>query len=214
MASQTNPVEEEEERIKFSIQGQYFLLPKSSILAIDWMPRTMITSGLTTNMIDDVHYIDCDASSFRLLYQLGKGDIDMEDLYPLTNMEIMIIEHTARYLCMVDILPALEELYHSAPNAVPRDIQEKAALGNKLVSALNRGNVHLAKCSGKRGVLRRYMNSHGKTIRPLEVTPCSNRMVVITVPNCQMDIKCFVCNQNCQSKIIRKKNVLCRYLDG
>ena len=84
--------------VKLSVQGQLFALPRESVLKHDWMVATLVTTNIPTDKIGDAFYIDCDGPSFRCLFSLLTGTMNICHLDSLHQIERCLLLSTAQFL--------------------------------------------------------------------------------------------------------------------
>jgi hypothetical protein len=169
--------------VKFSVQGSSFMLPRAAVEAIDWMPRNMINSPLKGDLVNDVHYLDCDASSFRMLYQIGKGGQDVSDFSHLSCLEISLLKNTAQYLAMSEVLPQLDQLLISKVEP-PKNakIADALALYEAVEKAVDRSHVTAWRCLHT---------------RPRYNSLCHNRIITFCAIKDEVYTGCNICDKEC-----------------
>jgi hypothetical protein len=170
--------------VKFSVQGSSFMLPRAAVEAIDWMPRNMINSPLKGDLVNDVHYLNCDAQSFRMLYQIGKGDQDVSDLSHLTSLEISLLKNTAQYLAMNELLPALEHIRSSKVEPLNKENEDALKLYAAVKRAVERRHIAAWRC---------------QHTRPHVKTPCKNKAFTFSIIKDEVYPMCNMCDRECRT---------------
>jgi hypothetical protein len=127
--------------VKFSAQGTYFLWKKEDVLSHDWLLAGMIREPEMAVMSGDQFYIDVDSTALRFIYNLLQGIVQTLDLQHLSNMEMILIQNTAKYLLCPDIVKKTEEIVESIKNEVDFLEGKNLSLENKLEVVENKMKV-------------------------------------------------------------------------
>ena len=102
----------ESDYVKLSVQGSFFSLKKSMILAHEWILSKIVTSDIhwEQTSADGQIYLDVDPSSFGLVLAVVKGTFSLEsDSRQLSSSSVALMKTTARYLMLDDIVGRIEE---------------------------------------------------------------------------------------------------------
>ena len=103
----------ESDYVKLSVQGSFFSLKKSMILAHEWILSKIVTSDIhwEQTSADGQIYLDVDPSSFGLVLAVIKGTFSLEsDSRQLSSPLVALMKTTARYLMLDDIVGRIEEV--------------------------------------------------------------------------------------------------------
>ena len=105
--TEPNQSNTEDTEIHLSVQGNYFVVEKSMVEALDWILSKIISSDIPWRKTSDKGqiYLDVDPTSFRVILGILKGTFDIsQDAGMLSRSDLALLKTTARYLMLDDIL--------------------------------------------------------------------------------------------------------------
>jgi hypothetical protein len=115
---------DQEESIKLSVQGAFFILKKEMIMSHDWILSKILTSDIPWEMAssDGQVFIDVDPTAFRLIISVLNGIMDLStDLNKLSLMDLALMKATTRYLMLHSLADEIDGIEGGAEKV----IQEK-----------------------------------------------------------------------------------------
>lgn len=116
------PTTSEEDFIKLSVQGAFFVLKKSMVLSHDWILAKIVTSDIpwdkTSN--DGQIFVDVDQTSFRVILSLLSGGLDLKgDSNHFSVIDLTLLLSTARYLMLGEkLIEEIEGLLNNAETTI------------------------------------------------------------------------------------------------
>ncbi|KAI8898485.1 hypothetical protein BC833DRAFT_657802 [Globomyces pollinis-pini] len=97
------------EFVSLSVQGSLFVLNRKTVVSMDWMVSTMLSSTIPSKIHLGSVYIDCDPTSFRLILSILRGITDMKSELPrLSSIDLCLLKSTANCLLCDKIVKQIE----------------------------------------------------------------------------------------------------------
>jgi len=189
------------EVVKVSVQGHLFILPRETVLQHDWMVATLTTTSVPADKVGDALYIDCDGPSFRSLYGLLTGTLDLSILSSFSQVERYLLFSTAQFLApshsltvqikqMTIASVSMEEKLKAAQTKMTR-LEEQLSTMMTSSEAMSTNHQYVEKIESMEDVSfavyqcnahRKYRpgNICGNTILQI----CSERLGTVDAPTC------------------------------
>ena len=137
-----------DELVKLSVQGTLFALNRESLVSHDWLVAKMLESEVPTQMEGDKLYLNVDAPSFRLIYNILEGIAPLEAVVPrLSGPETALLETTAQYLMCHSLLEQFSVLktgFESEINDLQKQLEEKEQEINRIKGEIQEHAVDVA----------------------------------------------------------------------
>lgn len=92
----------DKKKILFCIRGTMLLLPEASILSHSWLLATILRSDVPCDKVGDAFYLEMDANSFGLVYDILQGSVVVEELL-LSDVSWNLLKVTADFLLCPEI---------------------------------------------------------------------------------------------------------------